>query len=987
VSNLFNEWNDRLLKYFFGDFAQGEQVRIAVTDELLDSEFDDLGGKESFKKALKVGTRITSGENGDSDSLFKTCNILFSRLKYQLSQCSKRNNASDFCEGPQYFIYLCAFCLAWTQESDEFQDSNYYDRLNLIYPNHHLNQLFGQLEKLWEGLESWTQLNDGKIGYFKVEKLGNKQWVGLPKSQVILTPGKIEKIPELFYDLALAPDDPLSATDLQLKILDEKFSDQDFPLGKHILKEVKENTELGKSTLSQLLEHFQIWDGQVPIRRKGSSTLSDDKKLDDAAIVAGLEYLQDVQGWRYVQMPLIPQSPDGELTLTLEGNAGTYKSQLRNGIGSPFIATEDKNKFLFLSEIESLSIAPIIWRTEFEGEKEIVSVVERPKKIQCFDWSPDGKYLIQKQSLPSEGSVYALVNKTVTENFEKWCYDAGVSIDEQIPQNGLGENERLFYIKQIGSADAYQWSMFPDGGCAKRRRPRRLTLIGGSRQRRERATQTYLPFDPPTLKVEAEGTISFECKNCLLEEIDGSNKYLPNWVSQSSGTRFFEIDLNQGATVATIQAYRNGGELEKVSFRILNRDDFEPVVSESYKVNRFGLKETDNLKEGIRGVSTPGASHFSFEEAPYDSWTSCNNKVEGPPYTLMDWLATQGTTSYARLKTFCEKRLINNEARQGDLANEIKALFKLGHIEIQGDDRGRWSYVHSTIPIFYPLPFLADGKYQFVLSGTYTSDLVNRVKSLCDSNPNLTLDRHPQLGGNTRGHWLVPSRITVFTPDFNELVNLGRIVEIKVIETPPSWDMANWIASSDELVDELRWHVGGGEYAEASYRPRLYRTKAPPEWPEWDDGTPVNFNLVRIPDPQTKKHFNYVLVKKDDQEFSRALCSNKAWGIWFMHRNMLMARFGDLLENGIPMAYEPIERALVLPIELDPPPLFSKALALCSGFAPLRLLPGECKAYLSSDFGFTYEDTCIKYRSVPKPLADLLLTKLGAIAKEFEKIS
>ena len=78
-----------------------------------------------------------------------------------------------------------------------------------------------------------------------------------------------------------------------------------------------------------------------------------------------------------------------------------------------------------------------------------------------------------------------------------------------------------------------------------------------------------------------------------------------------------------------------------------------------------------------------------------------------------------------------------------------------------------------------------------------------------------------------------------------------------------------------------------------------------------------------------------------------------------------------------------MERLLILPLALDPPPLFSKALTLSSGFASRRVTADEYGAYLDQEFGFPYGGPCVAYPSVPKTIADLLLEKLGAKSKNY----
>ena len=86
------------------------------------------------------------------------------------------------------------------------------------------------------------------------------------------------------------------------------------------------------------------------------------------------------------------------------------------------------------------------------------------------------------------------------------------------------------------------------------------------------------------------------------------------------------------------------------------------------------------------------------------------------------------------------------------------------------------------------------------------------------------------------------------------------------------------------------------------------------------------------------------------------------------------------------MPYDPVEKTLYIPLELDPPPLMSKALTMCSGLASLRIGPNESNHHLRSDFGLeNYNGQCVAYRSVPQAIADLLLNKLGAKTQAFCK--
>ena len=129
----YSDWNDRLLRYFFGSFTSRERVRITLTDEILDSEFEELGGVASFKKALRQGPEwpadMSKWHGNRPSSLAAVCRGLYRQWSLDDRRHQNYQQAYDDFDAPPYFNYLCAFCLAWTQEAENLSDSNFYDRL------------------------------------------------------------------------------------------------------------------------------------------------------------------------------------------------------------------------------------------------------------------------------------------------------------------------------------------------------------------------------------------------------------------------------------------------------------------------------------------------------------------------------------------------------------------------------------------------------------------------------------------------------------------------------------------------------------------------------------------------------------------------------------------------------------------------------------------------------------------------------------------
>src|SRR5689334_84491 len=59
--STFADWNCRLHEYFFCPANAGKSVRLAVNRELLDDEFEDLGGSEDFERAVLSGPGWPTG--------------------------------------------------------------------------------------------------------------------------------------------------------------------------------------------------------------------------------------------------------------------------------------------------------------------------------------------------------------------------------------------------------------------------------------------------------------------------------------------------------------------------------------------------------------------------------------------------------------------------------------------------------------------------------------------------------------------------------------------------------------------------------------------------------------------------------------------------------------------------------------------------------------------------------------------------------------
>ena len=203
----FSDWSTRLTDYFFGPHQDQRRVRLMVNREVLDGEFSYLGGTEQFLEDMRNGP--------DWNNINSSFTTIRDRALYlwdiwkepHLRGDQYPDVGSHGQDGPPFLPYLCLLCITWTEAGDD--DSvraghNFHGRFETIYPDQNLRQHIAKLLPLWQGLQKWTERNDAKFGRFVVEQLGGQIHVGIPKSQVILTTHKIERLSELFH-LSMLP--------------------------------------------------------------------------------------------------------------------------------------------------------------------------------------------------------------------------------------------------------------------------------------------------------------------------------------------------------------------------------------------------------------------------------------------------------------------------------------------------------------------------------------------------------------------------------------------------------------------------------------------------------------------------------------------------------------------------------------------------------------------------------------------------------------
>lgn len=988
----FAKWNERLFNAFFGEFAAQQPVRLNISRELLDSEFIDLGGALEFGQVVRKGPAWPTTYSSqffdwtDQRTLIDRALGLCKQWKHVNKRHPRYVQTPH--DAPPYFPYLFLLCYAWTTDVDGVGANNFYDRLEQLYPSHGLRNRLVDLHPLWEGLEDWSKGHKGRFGVFKVEQLGGMAWVGIPKSQVIFTAARLEALPQFFGQLGLTPESHVTVQRIRALVGQHEQVSRNC-LGISVTDAIAAGDDIGNAALEQLLEHLASWDGQMPEADESSGTYRSSgsaTRVPSGRLVVALRPDQNNERWRSEVHFSGDDMPNGLLRFVQERRQ--WSATVIDGCAGPFhdeAGGEPLRPDHLLASGESLNVS-MKWSDEVDGETEVRGTW-RPRKVFCLQWR-DGA-LVDQGRLPSEGDVYVLVDHAGLSSIRAWISGIGSARQPKLltdlPQSGLPDSWRLAHISGIGALRDYEWGAFPYADSVARQQTRILTLRGGTRARRTSIRRVYAAYDPPKVVVEGDAKVKIRAVGSELEEI--TREYsLPSWLPLLSrpSSRAFRLMPLAGTSVITVTATNGQTEVARITFALARSADSGSVETASFTLNAMGEPQPE--RTGAFGLeSTPEVPEWTFFDGPYSDSDGLRGEVdfEHPGHIFLEWLANRKQVPFARARDFAFEQLATHDLWSSP-NREARALSLLAHLEIKTDTRGRWSSVHAAPAALYALPLKRHGLFQAVLGGTYTRQQATQVVQAA-RDLNLQAEIRPQSLKSASKLHLVPPRLCLVGEELEALQLVCEVAKVAWYPVPPAWAYAYWSARLDDWTVALTTFPESGSTALATYRPCEFRTCDGDQWPAWGCS-----KLVRFEDQVTRRHFQYTLVMRRSDDRRHAFVSQRAWGTWFVHRDVmlgLLKSLGSKDEFKVPIAYSDETRAVAVPFELELPLILARSLTLCSGLAPELLTPVQCGAYSDNAHGFTpgrpYHDNCLAYLNVPEPIAKVVLDKLGATPKMY----
>ena len=314
--STFSQWNQALINHFFNEEKEGEDVRLAVDENLLEEAFPEHGGDEGFRRAVARGPEWNNVSKSTWRKHLGYLNKLWrmdpNRRHADLPEYPVPTAGlfdKNFPEPPPFLPYLALTCYVWTLDSkaqqlqgganayyvpfneffgyirNEYTDIGHHDRGGVSTP------IFGRyIMPLWEELENWANIKcEGKLGTFCSTGLipaGPGRYVSVPRAQVLLTGTNRRRLGYLFREFNLNPGDNIALDCIADNLIGNPIVSR-FALGTIGFHQATNNGDFSSSILSSIKSQLDVWDGvvgEVPPN-------ADDGRIDVGGRASGMAIL------------------------------------------------------------------------------------------------------------------------------------------------------------------------------------------------------------------------------------------------------------------------------------------------------------------------------------------------------------------------------------------------------------------------------------------------------------------------------------------------------------------------------------------------------------------------------------------------------------------------------------------------------------------------------------------------------------------------
>lgn len=935
-TSLYADWNYLLLSEYFSPAPKNEDVWIQTSRHELDSFGIHLGGSVGLIEAVKQGPAWF--ENKAQHSANAALRLVKQRqpqsrpVKYE-----DPSNGAPIYQGlnaPTYLPYVALWVLA-SSEADEGFYTKVSTLLNQPFPN--TPALTLAMESVWKDLERWSTLEAaGRFGVFKVRILGEHRFVGIPKSQCMISRKDVNGVRQLFSSCDLRPRQELSP-ELFNRIL-EYGGDAHYL--SNSLKYAMHRPAYHEPLRHLLSEMLDFWDGRPPKtqgvqagQNQGVHMLDD---LGDELVLKLAPSGEDASGWEIRwRFPASGQAIAS--LLVIDGNKIPCKLEPSGGFfsSSGLLHQDVSMAALLRSATQEVQVG-----VEYDDEEayevgggvRTCRVAIRELRLLVWD-TPDprlGDELVERD-LPISGPLYLLCSASFRSQLELYLEHEGIT-NKLLPTGGLPPGWGLTCITQAERLTTDQRYWLTDGNAMPDARAR-IRFVGGRPIVRGGA-RLYVHYDLPLVELEAPAGTVPVAEGLKFEEI---GLYLGK--HSLSSIRRFKIQIHELGRVAfEIRATRNSEELTSVRLRVSFPESTGVGDLRHFGLDCFGrsIPSRDGLRGAIIGVHMP-----DFADTLEDKQMGlCQEHLQidsGFPITktvsakFLDSLAQLGSIAYGAARDQIN-RLAESDGAFVQPALLLLELRSRGHLEIQTDDKGHLVRIHAVPPTLYSLPVHCDGLTLFGVCGTL------RLQHWIDLSEKKSCIAYVEEQPSGR----LPSvRLAVL--DSESAQEIAQSLSF-LISWNPSNSISKWAGSLERATSELSsWGWG----AFSAHLGQLQRLN-----PESAQFSGVNSNsmtvdaergrqLFRLDDPSVIGLQVYILGSiQPNGTSSFSFIHDSRWGVWISisaFAEMLKDRYSIDNASPWPIHYDASSRNFWFPARLRPPSIIERALVFCSGCGPLEV--------------------------------------------------
>lgn len=990
----FLAWNALLLEEFFSPASAQEEVWLHTTRDELDSFGIHLGGAAGLVDAVSAGAPWLPSR---IETCAEAAKMLVSQRKDRLLAASQYIDPGtlsvDYVDAraPTYLPILALWVLA----SSETQGKGFYAAVESLlgkgarFPN--TGVVTHAMSCAWLDLEAWsTKECSGRFGIFKRRVLGAHCFVGLPRSQCLISRTDEFNLKRLFAELHLGPGEKVTS-----KLLARLLADgQDAHFLSNALRSAMAEKDYEDPLQTQLQRILDSWDGLKPRHTHAAGTNTQAPRIEatgsseDELVTLVLSESDDIENGWDVRWRI--QAPTDNLScfIRLLGDsvpASFHAAEATFVTGYAEQHRQSCTDALVLAATKAVEVVVAFDDENGESMEEVCRALHIPcaaRRILCWNTldPQHGDYLIERD-IPLFGPFYVLCSPEVEASTRRWLQAEHVEF-QQVPSGGLPDSWWFACIPRAERLSASQRHYLADTADSVNVPPARIRLVGGRTLLRGGA-RIFAAYDLPMIDVEAPDDARIEASGLTLDEV------LPAGGKEGkAATRRFVIKhLADLRGAFDIKILAGNLLLAQIRLRIAYGDGEGRGQTKPYSMGRLGQSRTD--EEGLRGATIGSHVLDSYPELTcYPEPGYFNNDLDlliedFGVAKFLNSLACLGSIAYAQAREELRRYCI--DADPMPLLMDLRAR---GCLEIQSDAKGHVVRVHSVVPTLYELPISWSSLAVAGVAGTLKLGQWAQLRACTELMVSAV---------NQRRGFLPAVRVAAESLD--KIRQAGKAMGFH-FAAAPAISIATW---SGSIEDARRTFLRDGWEHFATKLSNLHRMKwhsaqlVPASSDQMTIDRDIGAQLFRFDDPQAWPLQLYALGMRDQDGNSRySHIHDSRWGAWIS-----VLAFACLMCDKYerpdalpwPFPYDPKTRDLWLPARMRPPSVLERALCLCSGGSSevhlltteegisdrLPMLGQDCRiiGFVSTVYSGFFPAHWLRFRDVPFEVASIVASRLG----------